>query len=239
MPGEIARPERVLVREGIAFVESAAGWIADAIAAVLAERERCSVALAGGHTPRAIYAHLADRYVNVPWTLLDIYFGDERRVPPDDPASNYQMAREALLSRVPIESAQVHRMQGERADALAAAREYESVLPASLDVLLLGIGADGHTASLFPGAPQLREREKRVVPSTSPAPPVDRLTITPPVIAAAQHVAVIAAGKSKSTVVARALEGSFDPYVLPVQIALRGSWILDGDAASLLRVVPA
>lgn len=239
MRNETTRPERVLVREGAAFVEAAAAWIADSIAAVLSERERCSVALAGGHTPRAIYAHLADRYVNVPWTLLDVYFGDERRVPPEDPASNYQMAYESLLSRVPIQPSRVHRMAGERADALAAARDYEGVLPASLDILLLGLGADGHTASLFPGGMQLRERERRVVPSSSPVPPVGRLTITPPVIAAARHVAVMAAGTSKSMVVARALEGSFDPFALPVQLALRGSWILDADAASLLRVVPA
>ncbi|HEY9426629.1 MAG TPA: 6-phosphogluconolactonase [Gemmatimonadaceae bacterium] len=239
MPNELIRPERVVVRDGDAFTEAAAAWLADAIAAVLAGRARCSVALAGGHTPRAIYEHLADRYVNVPWTLVDIYFGDERRVPPDDPASNYRMAYESLLSRVPIEPARVHRMPGEREDALAAAQEYESVLPESLDVLLLGLGADGHTASLFPGAPELRERERRVVPSTSPVPPTGRLTITPPVIAAARHVAVIAAGASKSSVVAHALEGSVDPYVLPAQLALRGSWILDGEAASLLRVVPA
>ncbi|HET7620293.1 MAG TPA: 6-phosphogluconolactonase [Gemmatimonadaceae bacterium] len=233
------RPERVVVRDGDAFVDAAAAWVADAIAVVLAERERCSLALSGGHTPRAIYAHLADRYVNVPWTLLDIYFGDERRVPPESPLSNFRMAWESLLRRVPIEPARVHRMIGELDDANEAAREYERVLPHSLDVVLLGVGADGHTASLFPGAPQLHERERRVVPSTSPAPPAERLTVTPPVIAAAHHIGVIAAGASKAHAVARALEGSFDPYALPVQFALRGSWILDGDAASLLRAVPA
>jgi 6-phosphogluconolactonase len=237
--GGVARPERVLVRNDAEFVDAAAAWIADAIAAVLAERERCSVALAGGHTPRAIYEHLAERYVNVPWTLLDIYFGDERRVRPDDPSSNYRMAYDALLRRVPIEPAHVHRMPGEREDADKAAREYESVLPATLDILLLGMGTDGHTASLFPGAPELRERERRVVPSTSPVPPTGRLTITPSEIAAARHVAVFTSGSTKASAVARALEGSFDPYALPVQFALRGSWILDGDAASLLRVVPA
>lgn len=239
MPNEVKPPGRIIVRDGDAFVEAAAAWLADAIAAVLAERARCSVALAGGHTPRAIYEHLADRYVDVPWTLVDIYFGDERRVPPDDPTSNYRMAYESLLSRVPIEPSHVHRMPGEREDAQAAAREYESVLPEPLDILLLGLGADGHTASLFPGASELRERERRVVPATSPVPPTGRLTITPPVIAAARDVALIAAGASKSSVVARALEGTIDPYLLPVQFALRGSWILDGEAASLLRVVPA
>jgi 6-phosphogluconolactonase len=233
------RPERVVVRDGAAFVEAAAAWVADAIAAVLGERGRCSLALAGGHTPRAIYTQLADRYVNIPWALLDIYFGDERRVPPESPESNYQMALESLLSRVPIEAAQVHRMPAELDDPSEAARQYERVLPSSLDILLLGLGADGHTASLFPGAPQLRERARLVVPSTSPVPPVGRLTITPPVIAAARRIGVFATGTVKAQAVARALEGSFDPYALPVQFALRGSWILDGDAASLLRVVPA
>jgi 6-phosphogluconolactonase len=223
------RPERVLVREGDAFVDAAAAWVASAVADVLTEHERCSLALSGGHTPRAIYAHLADRYVNVPWTLLDIYFGDERCVPPESSESNYRMAWESLLRHVPIEPAHVHRVPVEMDDAGEAAREYERVLPRSLDVLLLGIGADGHTASLFPGAPQLHERERRVVPSTSPVPPAERVTITPP---------VIAAGTSKAQAVTRALEGSFDPYALPVQFAIRGSWILDGDAASLLRVVP-
>jgi 6-phosphogluconolactonase len=228
-----------LVHNGAEFVDAAAAWIADTVAAVLAVRQRCSIALAGGHTPRAVYQHLADRYVNVPWALLDIYFGDERRVLPDDPASNYRMAYDALLGRVPIEPRQVHRMPGDLEDAEEAARDYESVLPAALDIILLGMGADGHTASLFPGAPELRERERRVLPSNSPVPPVGRLTITPPVIAAGRHVGIIVSGSSKAAVVARALEGSFDPYALPVQFALRGSWILDGDAASLLRVVPA
>ncbi len=233
------RPERVVVRDDAAFVDAAAAWIAGTIASVLAKRDRCSIALAGGHTPRAIYEHLAERYVDVPWVLVDVYFGDERRVPPDDPASNYRMAYDTLLSRVPIEPERVHRMQGEREDASSAAREYASILPTSLDIILLGVGADGHTASLFPFASALRERELRVLPSTSPVPPVGRLTITPPVIAAAEHVAVIAAGSAKASAVAGALEGNFAPYELPVQFALRGSWILDGAAASLLRVVPA
>lgn len=239
MPSEMTRPERVVVRDGEGFVHAAAAWIADTIAKVLAERPRCSIALTGGQTPRAIYAHLADRFVDVPWELLDIYFGDERRVPPDDPASNYGMAYDSLLSRVPIDPARIHRMAGERDDAVAAARDYERVLPDPLDILLLGMGADGHIASLFPGAPELHERVRRVLPSTSPEPPVGRLTITPPVIASARYLALMIAGSGKAPAVARALEGDFDPYALPVQFALRGSWILDEAAASLLRVVPA
>jgi 6-phosphogluconolactonase len=238
MSSGVTRPARVVVEEGERFVAAAAGWVANSIAAVLAERERCSMALAGGNTPRAIYTHLADRYVDSPWALLDIYFGDERRVPPDDPTSNYAMAREVLLSRVPIDPSRVYRMEGERNDATAAARDYESILPASLDLLLLGMGPDGHTASLFPGAPQLEERIRRVVPSTSPTPPTGRLTITPPVMAAARHVAVFVSGVAKAPAVARALEGSFDPLALPVQFALGASWFIDRDAATHLGTVP-
>jgi 6-phosphogluconolactonase len=237
LQGEVMRPERVVVEERDGFVAAAAAWVASSIAAVLAKSARCSVALSGGGTPRAIYAHLADRYVDVPWALLDIYFGDERRVPPDDPRSNYRMAREALLSRVPIAPSQVHRMEGEREDADAAARDYEEILPASLDILLLGMGGDGHTASLFPGTAQLEERDRRVVPSTSPVPPAGRLTITPPVIVAAGRVAVMVSGAEKAPAVARALEGSFDPQTLPVQFALRASWFLDRDAAARLGAV--
>jgi len=231
------QPLRVVVREGEEFVAAAAAWFSEAVGSVLAERKRCTVALAGGNTPRAIYEHLAERYVDLPWSLLDVYFGDERQVPPDDPASNYRMAREALLSRVPIDPARVFRMAGERADAMAAAREYESLLPTALDVLMLGMGVDGHTASLFPGAPQLAERQRLVLPSTSPSPPARRLTITPPVIEASRHLAVFTAGAAKAPAVAGALEGNFDPLELPVQLALRGSWILDPEAASLLRSV--
>lgn len=239
MPSEVMRPERVVVKDGDAFVAAAAAWVADSIAAVLARRPRCSMALSGGSTPRAIYRCLADRYVDVPWAQVDIYFGDERRVPPDDPKSNYGMAREALLSRVPIAPSHVHRMDGEREDASAAALDYEAILPESLDILLLGMGTDGHTASLFPGAPQLREEARRVVPSTSPEPPAGRITITPPVVAAARHVAVIVAGSGKAEAVARALEGAFNPLALPVQFALRASWFLDGEAAARLGVARA
>ena len=238
MPIGMIHPERVVIENGDRFVDAAATWVAASIAAVLARRERCALALSGGSTPRAIYSHLADRFVDVPWGLLDVYFGDERRVPPDDPRSNYHMAWEELLSRVPVLPSRVYRMEGERADPFAAARDYEAILPASLDVLLLGMGSDGHTASLFPGAPQLEERARRVVPSISPAPPVGRLTITPPVIAAAGHVAVIVSGLEKAPAVARALEGNFDPRVTPVQLALGATWILDSDAAARLGAVP-
>lgn len=218
-----------------AFARAAADWIAGAIVTAVAERGACAIALSGGTTPRIVYAELATRPGAVPWDKLAVYFGDERCVPPDDPASNYCMARAALLSQVPLRQAQVFRMPAERSDTEAAARDYAAVLPDRLDVLLLGIGLDGHTASLFPGAPQLDEYERRVVPAVSPLPPRARLTITPPVIARARRIAVIATGADKASEVQRALEGPVDWHATPVQLARAGTWLLDRDAAALLQ----
>jgi 6-phosphogluconolactonase len=237
------QPKRIVIEiePRPAFVGRAAGWIARAIAAAVRERGRCAIALAGGNTPRAIYAHLARHETEVPWGHVEVFFGDERAVPPDDPASNFHMADEALLRHVPVPRERVHRMEGERADLDAAARAYEALLPDQLDVVLLGIGPDGHTASLFPGAPSLDERVRRVLAVPSPFPPPRRLTITPPVIAAAHQVAVFAAGADKAPVVERVLEGPFDPHALPVQLARAAgsTWLLDRDAAAHLEQVPA
>jgi 6-phosphogluconolactonase len=163
---------------------------------------------------------------------VEIYFGDERAAPPTDPASNYRMAREALLDRVGLPPERVHRMEADAPDLEAAAARYAALLPDRLDVLVLGMGPDGHTASLFPRSPALRETEKRVVPATSPVPPVHRLTITPPVIAAARRVAVITAGASKAPVVAEALRGPWRPDELPAQLAREGTWLIDRAAAA-------
>ena len=112
----------------------------------------------------------------------------------------------------------------------------DRTLPLSLDVLLLGVGADGHTASLFPGSPALAERRRLVVPVTGAKPPAERLTITPPVIGAARRVAVLGAGADKAAMVARALEGPVEPGEVPAQLARHGVWFLDRAAAG--RLVP-
>jgi 6-phosphogluconolactonase len=177
----------------------------------------------------------ADR---VPWDRTLVFFGDERCVPPDHPESNYRMAHEVLLRHVPVPSASVHRMKGERADSDAAARDYERHLPAALDLLLLGMGEDGHTASLFPHSPALAERTRRVVPVTHPAGSSRRLTITPQVIEAADTVIVLVAGADKAATVARALEGSYVPDELPVQLARSATWFIDSAAARLLHGLP-
>jgi 6-phosphogluconolactonase len=208
--------------------------VAQALAEAAAAKGRVTLALAGGTTPRAMHEVLACSR-SVPWLAVHVYFGDERAVPPEHPDSNYRMAKESLLDRVPIPPHQVHRMRGEDPDRDAAARAYEALLPDVLDVLVLGMGEDGHTASLFPGADSLRESTRRVLPVIGPKPPPERLTLTPPEILGAERRIVLAAGAGKAEAVARALEGPWDPSATPVQFARRGVWFVDHAAAAKLK----
>jgi 6-phosphogluconolactonase len=157
---------------------------------------------------------------------------NERAVPPTDPASNYRMAREALIGRVGLTEERVHRMEADDPDLEAAAARYAARLPERLDVLVLGMGPDGHTASLFPRSPALHETARKVVPAQSPVPPVHRLTITPGVIASARRVAVITAGAAKAPLLAQVLRGPWRPEEFPAQLAREGTWIIDRAAAS-------
>jgi 6-phosphogluconolactonase len=234
-------PERIVIEERSRLADTVADWMAAAMALDIRERGGCAVALAGGASPRPVYERLArdPNALRVSWRDVQVYFGDERAVPPNDPASNYRMAAETLLGRVPIPADRVHRMPAERPDREAAALEYERALPEALDLLLLGMGADGHTASLFPGSPALEETRRRVVPVTGPKLPPHRLTITPPVIAAARRVAVLVVGAEKAATAALALQGPVRPREYPVQLALRGAWFLDRDAAASLRSIAA
>lgn len=220
----------------VAFASTAAAFLAEAMRRV-GQRE-FSMALTGGSSPRGPYRHLSG-IPGLPWDRARLFFGDERGVPPDHPESNYGMARLELLSRVPVSDARVHRMEAERDDRDAAAADYGELLPARLDILLLGIGPDGHTCSLFPGATELEERERRVVPSRSPEPPHPRLTITPPVIRAAALRVMLATGAERARAVARALEGAWAPRECPAQLARDAVWILDRPAAEALEGSPA
>jgi 6-phosphogluconolactonase len=225
-----------LVVERAAFADSAARRLVAEIRRVLETRERCSLALSGGSTPRPVYQGLAAELPDhEAWRRIDVFFGDERCVPPGDPASNYRMAREALLDRVPVDLSQVHRMEGERADHDEAARAYEAVLPARLDLLVLGLGDDGHTASLFPGAPSLAESHRRVIAVDGPTPPRDRLTITPPVIRGARLTIGLVAGAAKADALARVIDGPYAPDRTPGQLARAGLWIADTAAAARLE----
>lgn len=216
----------------------AAAWLAETIASVLVDRPRCAIALSGGTTPGPVYAALAAENLarRVAWDRVDVFFADERAVPSGDPDSNFRMVSETLLSRVAIPPAQIHRMEGDRTDLAAAAAAYDRELPPALDVLVLGMGADGHTASLFPGSPALTER-RRVVVVDSPKPPPRRLTITPVVIAAARHIAMIVTGTEKAAAVALAQGGEEPARAIPAVLARHGVWFLDPQAAARLAPV--
>lgn len=205
--------------------------IAAALTESCRERGKSSLCLAGGTTPRAIYEVLATN-PSVMWPEVLVYFGDERAVPPENPDSNYRMAREALFDRVGVPQRNILRIPAEQPDQDAVARAYDQVLPGELDVLVLGIGEDGHTASLFPGSAALKEQQRRVVPVLGTKPPPQRITITPPVLSAARFVLVLASGRGKADAVARALEGELDVEACPAQLVRDAVWLMDHEAAS-------
>lgn len=228
--------QRVVAEDAAALARLAAEWLAGEVALACVLRGQCSLALAGGSTPQPVYEALAEAPLRdtVPWDRLRVYFGDERAVPPDHPESNYRMVRAALLGRVPLPPASIHRMEAEASDLEGAADRYATLLPDTLDVLVLGVGSDGHTASLFPGSPALGEARRKVVPVAAPASPARRLTITPPVVARARRVVVLAAGPDKAKAVARALQAAGSVDETPARLARDGVWFLDRAAARLL-----
>jgi len=222
---QVSRPEPIVV-ESEELARRSAQWLAEALTRVLAGGGRCSFALSGGRTTGPIYRTLAG--MKLPWERVDFYFADERCVPPGHPDSNYLLVEESLLRPLGVKPEQVHRMRGELDDRDAAARAYEAVLPATLDVVLLGMGEDGHTASLFPGFSALEERQRRVLAiAGSPKPPPWRLTLTLPVLQGARHVLLVVAGEGKRDAVRRVMAGED----LPAARVSNAVWILDRPAA--------
>lgn len=212
--------------------------VAGALRATIDRNGRCRIALAGGKTPQVTYEELAagDAASAVDWTRVDVFFGDERMVPPDDPASNYRMARGALLDRVAIPSDNVRRILGEVGAVEAARRYIEEIGVEPLDLVLLGMGDDGHVASLFPGSSALEAPDAAVVPSEAPVPPHSRVTVSMSVINAAARVIFIVTGESK----AKRLRSVFEERasgrrVLPAaRVTGHVEWFLDDAAAALL-----
>jgi 6-phosphogluconolactonase len=222
-----------------ALAEAAAAlvlhWCAEAVAA----RGHVSVALAGGSTPRRCYEllALAARQQRASLAAWDVYLGDERVVPPDDAGSNGRMLRETLVDSGALPAERLHRVIEAWDPAEApetAASRYAALLPPAFDVLLLGLGTDGHTASLFPGSPALDERDLAVVVVQAPVAPRLRVTLTPPVLAAARHVAVLTSGAEKAPAVQRALHGPADVRTTPAQLLRGAHWLIDRPAAALL-----
>jgi 6-phosphogluconolactonase len=233
-------------------VFSTAELLADAVARhivtcaadAISSRGRFTLALAGGSTPRASYSRLATRdlRLEIDWQRTHVIWGDERCVPPDDPRSNYRMAKEALLDRVPIPAHQIHRIRGED-DPEKAAAEYERELRALLgsegiDLVLLGMGEDGHTASLFPGQAAVQETARWVMAVYVPEMKMWRITLTPAVLNAARNVTFVVSGAGKAARLQQVLQGPFTPEVLPAQairpVQGRLTWIVDEAAASRL-----
>ncbi len=225
--------------DAAAVADAAAEAFIDAAARAIAARGRFTVALAGGSTPKATYARLAAMPERVDWQRVEVFFGDERCVPPDHKDSNYRMAREALLDHVPLDPAHVHRIAGELPPD-EAARAYDALLARSgpLDLALLGMGPDGHSASLFPGTSALAERTARVVPVYVPKLDAWRVTLTAPELSAAREVVITTVGEEKADALAQALEGP--PGSAPVQLvqpAGGARWIVDRAAAGKLKSV--
>jgi 6-phosphogluconolactonase len=231
-----------------ALSRAAAVELAALARAAVAERGAFHVALSGGSTPKRLFQLLAARGRDaLPWDRVDLWWGDERAVPPDHADSNFGMAREALIEPLRLDAARVHRIAGEL-DPDAAARSYARALletagaPPVLDLVLLGLGPDGHTASLFPGSPALGETDRWVVanPVTSPlvGGAATRITLTAPAINAARRVRFLVAGADKAAALAAVLDGPRDPARYPAQlIAPAGgdlAWLVD-DAAAALR----
>ncbi|MEE9284263.1 MAG: 6-phosphogluconolactonase [Dehalococcoidia bacterium] len=228
-----------------------ASFIADLADGAVGARGRFTIALSGGSTPRRLYQILADPpYASRGrWDRWHVFWSDERCVPPDDPQSNYRMATEALLDRVPIPPSQVRRIRGEDPPDQAA-RRYEEQLAAlfghgtpSFDLVLLGLGDDGHTASLFPGSEALDERQRLVVAPWVPHLAAHRLTFSLPLINAARTVVFLVSDGSKADRVKQAIEERVEDPPVPAGLVAPVSgglhWFLTTDAArQLSRVAP-
>jgi 6-phosphogluconolactonase len=258
-PAGAGRTVQILA-DAAEVAQAAAARVAEHAAAAAAARGQAAVALSGGSTPRALHARLADPAgpfrARVPWSRLHVFWGDERHVPPEHPDSNYRMARETLLERVPVPPGQVHRIPAEEADASAAAARYEAVLRERFgawgrldgdrprfDVVLLGLGPDGHTASLFPGTPAVREAGRLVAAPWVARLGTHRITLTPPALNAADLVLFVVTGADKAEALRAVLEGPPDPDAWPAQVVDPGAgqavWLVDRAAASRLGRPPA
>ncbi len=235
-----------IVPDAMTLARTAAQQFHRVAEAAVQERGRFSVALSGGNTPRSVYSLLASEHKELPWDRIHIFFGDERHVPPDHPDSNFRMASESLLSKVPIPEKNIHRIHAEL-DAEAAADEYEQELVnffylrnhdwPRFDLIFLGLGEDGHTASLFPESKALAETSRRVAANWVEKFKTFRITLTFPVLNHAAEVVFLASGAGKAEILSEVLRPGARKY--PAQsVQLENGrllWLLDQDAGSLLR----
>ncbi|MDP9467348.1 MAG: 6-phosphogluconolactonase [Chloroflexota bacterium] len=232
-----------------AVAEAAADRIVAAARNAIRRRRRFRIALSGGSTPRPVYALLAapPRVAAVEWSRVEFFWGDERCVPPDDAESNFGMGTRLLLDRLPgLKEGAVHRMPADAPDREAAARRYQAEVarafgiapdaphPPAFDLVWLGMGRDGHTASLFPGSTALTDRHRWVVATWAPAPAVWRMTLTLPVINAARSVLFVVSGGDKAGPLRSIRSGALDLPAARVR-ARSTVWLVDATAAGIDR----
>ena len=233
-----------------ALVEAAAEHILHHARQAIAARDLFTLALAGGSTPKSLYAMLAAPPFRsqLDWKKIRFFWGDERHVPPDHEDSNYRMAHEALLSHLPISTAQVHRVPSELPDVQTVADQYEAALREQFevsepdvprfDLILLGMGPDGHTASLFPGTRAVHETSRLVAAPRVEKLQAFRITFTPVLLNHARQVTFLICGRAKAETLHSVLEGPYQPDALPAQIirprAGTLTWFMDQEAAGAL-----
>jgi len=244
------KTDRVVVETRRELYETAARRIVAVLGETLGSQTRASVALAGGSTPAGLYRLLASPEFRsrVAWDRVEFFWGDERVVPADDPRSNYRMAQESLLAHLDLKPGQVHRIVTERPDSGTCAALYEDEmrryfgrgeeveLP-RFDLILLGLGADGHTASLFPRSRSLNPTDRWALGIDRPG-DISRVTLTFPVINAGRTVMFLVSGEEKASAVSKVLDASGDPHDWPARgVRPKGGkllWLMDRDAARLV-----
>jgi len=240
-----------ILAEGAAIAKRAAQEFIQAAASAVREKNAFNVALAGGSTPKALYSLLVSDPAlrsQVPWDKTHLFFGDERHVPPDHPDSNFRMASEAMISKSPLKPAQVTRIKGENPDADQAALEYEKTLRnffdlkagdfPRFDLLLVGMGNEGHTLSLFPGTKALHADGRIAVRNWVGKLDTDRITLTAPAASNSAEILFMVTGADKAPALKSVLEGPFEPEQLPAQSLQPKNgkllWLVDAAAGSLL-----
>jgi 6-phosphogluconolactonase len=239
-----------ILPDGAAIARRAAEIFLATAQSAVRERGVFRVALAGGSTPKAMYSLLVGDALRsqVPWEKMQVFFGDERHVPPDHPDSNFRMATEAMISKSPLKPEQVHRIKAELKDTEEAALEYEQVLRAQFrlksgevprfDLMLLGMGNEGHTLSLFPGTTALRDNGRLVVRTWVGKLFSERITCTAPVANNSAVVLFAVAGADKACALKAVVEGPYEPEQLPSQLIRPANgelfWLIDSAAGAML-----
>jgi 6-phosphogluconolactonase len=251
--GEIVQHDVRILTNLDAIAKRAAQEFVQAATAAVSAKGSFSVALSGGSTPKALYSLLANDAAlraQIPWDKMLVYFGDERSVGPDHADSNFRMAAEAMISKVPLKADQVFRIKGEYKDTERAALEYEQALRVGFkiaegqfprfDLVLLGMGNEGHTASLFPGTKALHETKRMVVRTWVGKLYTERITLTAPAINNAAHVMFMITGADKALALKGVLEGPYEPDQLPAQMIQPSNgkllWLVDTIAGGMLSI---